>query len=274
LAVTDPTLIPPTPPDDPDDAYQVQLPDFYGPMDLLLSLIEQEELEITEISLAQVTDQYLAYVADMQELTPDDLTDFLVLASRLILLKSQVLLPRPPASIIDDEEEDETDDLVQQLKDYKRFKLLAQSLGEIESSGQHSFIRIAPPPKIEPRLIPGEVSIKQLLRAVRRALAVKPEQPDVGTVVKRQMVTIGQQINRIRGRLNEEAMVPFGELLADSHSRIEVIVTLLALLELAKRRVLTLDQSQNFGEITVSKLAEAALSDADWSELSDLTDMS
>jgi segregation and condensation protein A len=177
-----------------DEPYHVELPEFYGPMDLLLSLIEREELEITEIALARVTDQFLAYVASMKELTPDDLTDFLVLASKLILIKSQVLLPRPPASIIDDDDEAETDDLVQQLKDYKRFKQLAGELGSIETAGQRNYIRIAAPPKIEPKLIPGDVSLADLLTAVRRALAVKPAQPDVDTVVKRQIVTIGQQI--------------------------------------------------------------------------------
>ena len=82
-----------------EDRYQVTLPDFYGPMDLLLTLIEREELEITNIALAQVTDQYLTYVKTLQEITPDNLTDFLVVASKLIFIKSQVLLPKPPPAL-------------------------------------------------------------------------------------------------------------------------------------------------------------------------------
>jgi len=254
-------------------SYQVNLPDFYGPMDLLLNLIEQEELEITEISLAHVTNQYLSYVTTLQELIPDHLTDFLVVASKLLLIKSQVLLPKPPLSIID-EEEDETDDLVQQLKDYKRFKQLAQDLQALESRGQRSFVRLATPPKIEPKLEFGQAKVTDLLTAVRRALTVTPEQPDVDTVVSRQEVTIGDQINMIRTRLDISHNLRFDELLAESRSRVEVIVTLLAVLELTKRRFIDVKQEINFGGITLIKQEGTALSEGEWSELESLTEIS
>ena len=123
-------------------------------------------MEITKISLAHVTDQYLGYVTTLQEISPDNLTDFLVIASKLIFIKSMVLLPRPPASIVDDEE-DETDALVEQLREYKRFKQLAQDMQTLEDKGQRTFVRLATPLRIEPKLKPGDGSVIVLLTAVR-----------------------------------------------------------------------------------------------------------
>ncbi|MEW5959800.1 MAG: segregation/condensation protein A, partial [Chloroflexota bacterium] len=217
--------------------YQVELAVFQGPLDLLLGLIEQEELDITKISLAQVTDQYLAYLDVIQETDPDELTDFLVIAAKLILIKSTVLLPRPPASVIDEAEEDVGDELARQLRLYKQFKEIAAQLRDIEDLGQRSFIRLVPPPKIEPKLIPGEVTLADLLQAARQVLSVKPPDPAVDEVVSRVVVTIGQQMAHIRQALTRQARISFMELLSQQKSRIEIIVTLLAVLELIKRHV-------------------------------------
>ena len=258
----------------PNARYQVALPDFFGPMDLLLALIEQEELEITTISLAQVTDQYLKHIESLKEISPDALTEFLVVAAKLILLKSQTLLPKPPPGIIEEDEEDSADDLLRQLKDYKRFKELAAQLAQLQAAGKRSFIRLAPPPKIEAKLTIGEVTLDELLQAAAKALAVKPEPPDVNTVVSREIVTIGKKINLIRQKLKRDARLSFGDLLNQGHSRVEVIVTLLAVLELIKRKIVSVEQAETFGEITIAKLEDAApLSEADWAALTQMKDL-
>ncbi len=128
--------------------YQVKLPVFEGPLDLLLHLIEREELDITEVSLAQVTNQYVDYLAQFGERQLDNLADFLVVAAKLLLIKSRVLLPQPPLTSTSEEEED-ADDLVRQLIEYKRFKEAALRLAEIEALGLHSYIRLAPVPRLE-----------------------------------------------------------------------------------------------------------------------------
>ena len=257
------------------NAYRIDLPDFYGPMDLLLGLIEQEDLEITQISLAKVTDQFLAYVRNAQSISPDSLTDFLVVAAKLILIKSQVLLPKPPPGILDEDEEDSADDLVQQLRDYKRFKTLASDLKTIQEQGGRSYIRIAPPPKLEAKLDIGDVSIDDLLAAVRHALSVKPEAAPVSTVVSRQKYTIGNQIKTIRQRLKSSKRIRFYDLLENSRTRVEVIVTLLAVLELVKRQVVDIAQDESFGEIEISQKDEATkLSEDDWEDLEEIEDVS
>ncbi len=256
-------------------AYTVELPVFQGPLDLLLSLIEQEELDITKVSLAQVTDQYLAYLDVIQETDPDELTDFLVIAAKLILIKSAVLLPRPPASVVEDDEEDVGDELARQLRLYKRFKEMAAQLQEIEAQGQYSFIRLVPPPKIEPKLIPGEVPLTALLAAARHALAIKPPESDVNDVVAPQLVTIGQQMAHIRQKILTHRHVNFNELLSQHRSRLELIVTLLAVLELIKRHVIIVEQVEQFGEILIRQNETAPeLTEADWEELTGLTDVS
>ena len=253
--------------------YQVTLPAFYGPMDLLLDLIEREELEITEISLAQITDQYLSYVNRLKEITPDTLTDFLAVASRLLLLKSQVLLPSPPTSIAE-EERGETDDLVQQLLDYKRFKELAQTLHQLEAQGERNFIRVAGPTVVEPKLQAGGGNVTHLLAAVRRALAVKPEEPEVDQVVSRQEISIGDRINTIRHQFSSRDQVAFSELLTEAGNRVEVIVTLLAVLELLKHRFINAEQPDKFGHITLTKLTHQTLSTDDWLALESMTELS
>jgi segregation and condensation protein A len=255
-------------------AYWVHLPDFHGPLDLLLTLIEQEDLEITAIALAKVTDQYLEYIAVLEKITPDILTEFLVVAAKLLLIKSQVLLPRPPSSVITPDEEDPTEDLIQQLRIYKRFKKLAAELDEIQKANQRSFVRAAPLPQIEPKLIQDDLDINDLLKAVRQALAVKPDPLDVDTIVSPEVITIGDQINLIRQKLTTHPRFKFSELLPATPSRVKIIVTLLATLELIKRQAIDVEQIENFGEIIIIKRDDATLSEDDWTVLSQIKDLS
>lgn len=255
--------------------YEVEIPQFQGPLDLLSGLIEQEELDITKISLAQVTDQYLAYLDVIKDTDPDELTDFLVIAAKLILIKSSVLLPRPPPSVTDDEEEDVGDELARQLMLYKQFKEIATHLRTLEEQGQRAFIRLVPPPKIEPKLVPGEISLEALLAAARRAFAIRPAEPDVDEVVSPVIVTIGQQMNHIRRKITTHPHVSFNELLSQHRNRIEVIVTLLAVLELIKRHVIKVQQPDRFGDILIRQNEAAPeLSDAEWAALTELTEVS
>jgi segregation and condensation protein A len=233
----------------PTETYQVKLPVFEGPLDLLLYLIEREELDITAVSLAAVTGQYLAYLGLLQNLVVDQIADFLVIAARLILIKSQALLPRPPDIQV---EEDVGDDLVRQLIAYKQFKQVAKGLGHREEEGLKSFVRLAPPPKIEATNVDlTGVTVEDLLAAVRHALAVAEPLPPVGDVVKPFTITIRDQIALIERTLSIQARISFTGLLRQAGSRIEIIVTFLAVLELFKRRRIEVAQERMFGEIVI-----------------------
>jgi segregation and condensation protein A len=232
--------------------YQVTLPLFEGPLDLLLHLIERQELDITAISLAQVTNQYLEYLARVSERNPDNLADFLVVAAKLLLIKSRVLLPRPPAPLEPDEE-DLGDDLVRQLVEYKRFKDAARWLERQDEQGLRSYVRLAAVPVLERSADLGEVSLDDLLTAVRQVLAVKPDLLPVDRAVAPITITIGEQMDYIESRLAAGGVIRFHDLFVGASHRLEVIVTLLALLEMIKQLRVRVRQERMFGEILVER---------------------
>jgi segregation and condensation protein A len=228
--------------------YQVQLPIFEGPLDLLLHLVEREELDITKVALAQVTDQYLAYLAELERRQVKELADFLVVAAKLLLIKSLALLPRPP--VLAPEVEDVGDELMRQLQAYKRFKQIAGLLHEREKQGLHSYVRIAPMPHLEPQLDVGDVTLSELLVIVQEVLDATPA-PPVDDVVTAIAVTIADQITRIEEELTKRRQVRFREFLSEAITRVEVIVTLLAVLELIKQERVRVRQEELFGEILI-----------------------
>ena len=237
--------------------YEVRLPVFEGPLDLLLHLIEREELDITAIALAKVTDQYMAYLAELERRQVKALTDFLVVAAKLVLIKSLALLPRPPA--VSSEAEDIGDNLVHQLQIYKRFKDIATLLQEREKQGLHAYLRIAPLPRLEPHLDLGDVTPDDLLAAVQEALDAIPA-PPVGEVVGAITVTIDEQITRIEEHLTRRHHVRFRDILSEATTRVEIVVTLLALLELIKQDHVHVVQERLFGEIVIKRQASADVS--------------
>ena len=236
--------------------YQIRLPVFEGPLDLLLHLIERDELDITKVALAQVTDQYMAYLSELERRQAKELTDFLVIAAKLLLIKSLALLPRSPT--LSPEAEDVGDELVQQLQIYKRFKEIATILQQREKQGLHGYVRIAPLPRLAPQLDLGAVTADDLLAAVQEAMDAVAAQP-VGEVVKTVTVTIAEQISRIEQHLAQQHQVRFREILSQATTRVEIIVTLLALLELIKQDQVLVWQERLFGEILIErqKYAEA-----------------
>lgn len=238
-------------------AYPVSLPAFQGPLDLLLHLIEREELDISEISLVGVTDQYLRTLALLEELEPGAIADFLMVASRLLFIKSRMLLPKPSSD--DDEEEDSADDLLRQLLEYKRFKEVANQLRSREEAGLRVYVRTAPRPALERRLDMGDVDLADLNAALRRALERIPTDPPIPRV-RVYAITVAEQIDNVRSMIQEATRgegqgargVSFVELLSKNQTRVEVIVTFLAVLELIKQRELVAVQSNTFGEIALA----------------------
>ncbi len=237
-------------------SYKVKLPVFEGPLDLLLHLIEREELDITKVSLAQVTDQYLEHIGLLAELNAEILADFLVIAAKLLLIKSEFLLPRPPGASDEEEEEDLGDELARQLIEYKKFKEAALGLKEREETGHRTYVRLAPLPKMEKPLALEEVSLADLVEAVRLALDVRPPAPSVSHVVAPLTVTVAEKMALIKERLEKQrsvgrAGISFNRLLDQAVSRLEIIITLQAVLELIKLNGITVRQEQLFGEIFI-----------------------
>lgn len=253
--------------------YVVETPEFRGPLDLLLYLIEKEELDVTRIALAQVTDQYLDYLARMPRRDPAELSAFLWVAARLLWIKSRALLPRPPLAV-EEQEEEEAEDLVRRLQEYRRYRQVAAFLEGRLRAGWRAFGRVAPPPLPASRPVELEgVSLGALLAALERRLAeLTPTEEKVRPAAAR--VTLAEKARLIHERLHLFPEVSFQDLLAESSSREEVVVTFWAVLELFKRCWILIEQEELFGPILIRRRDDTASvweSRAEWwSELEDL----
>jgi segregation and condensation protein A len=234
--------------------YPIQLPIFEGPLDLLLRLIEREELDVTTVALAQVADQYLARLAEMEQRKVKDLADFLVVAAKLLLIKSTALLPTPQKSEPESKAKEAGQELVRQLQIYKRFKEIASQLQAREEKGLRSHIRLASSPPRDPQPDLGDVTLQDILALAQEALDVRTG-PSVSKVVSPVTVTINEQVDLIERQLAHRQRLLFRRLISRSASRIEIIVTLLAVLELIKQDRVQVRQGRLFGEIVIMRPA-------------------
>ena len=240
----------------PAPVYTVRLELFEGPMDLLLKLIERQELDITRLSLAAVTDQYVDHLRLIEEQRPDEIADFLLLAARLLLIKSRILLPKPPA--LEEPEEDLGDQLARQLIEYRKFKQVAQLLRQKSESGLRAHPRLAAPPKMPPRVDLEGLSLEDLVQCLREALRAHPPVVPVNHLVAPLTMRVGDKIDRILQLTRRRKKFSFQRFLATSSSRMDIIVSFLAVLELIKRRQITVRQDRLFGEIVISARPDAA----------------
>lgn len=237
--------------------YEFRLPEFEGPLDLLLQVIEHRELDVTRVSLAAVADQYLALIATPGLIDLSVLADYLIMAARLILIKSRLLLPQPE-SPAPEGAEDSGEALARQLREYQKFKRAAAFLRDREQQGLRAYPRFAPPPRPQPTKwhIEG-VSADDLIQALQRVLRTRPALPQ-GTLQVPLTVSINQKIQTIIDLTLRRARVRFSRLLNEAETRIDVIVTFLAVLELIKRRQIHAQQERLFGEIVLVRRDDTA----------------
>jgi segregation and condensation protein A len=234
--------------------YTVHIPVYEGPLDLLLNLIEHAELDITTVSLAMVTDQYLAYIHDLQQVRADEISTFLVIAAKLLQIKSEALLPRPP--VREPAEEDVGRSLVDQLRLYKRFKEMANWLDGYQQAGLRTYLRVAPPPKVEAKLDLSGLTLDILVIAAKSAFAKGAEKESLDTVIAPPRITIRERIDVIANALKQDRRVSFRSLLGERPTRLEIVVTFLALLELVKRYRVAAHQEALFSEIEIDRLED------------------
>lgn len=254
-AVVDVTEAPSTTATDTPAEFELRLPNYEGPLDILLRLIEEQELEITAVSLALVADQFIAHLAKIERRDPQTISHFLVVAAKLILIKSRALLPQVAVAT---EEEEETDDLVSQLKAYQLFKRAAKILKAREADGLRSF-NVQPPPIPRPqsKLLPlDNVTLEMLARAMQRVVDRLLPPPPVDDVMSRLPFTVNDCMDRIAGAVKQQPKVTFTEMLDGVNTRVEVVITLLALLELLKRYQVRCYQDALFGEIIIEYMPD------------------
>ncbi len=235
--------------------YQIKLPIFEGPLDLLLHLIREHEVDIYDIPIAFITQQYLEYIEMMKTLNLEIAGEFLVMAATLIHIKSRTLLPKPEIAPDDGEEgEDPRDELVRKLLEYKKYKEAAALLRDKEIHRRNLFTR-----KIEDEGLEGDellldVNIFDLLSAFRKIM--KNIVSDDAYEISADEVSVTEKINSIMEILGATPHITFESLFSDITRRMELVATFLALLELIRLKLVKIQQIKRFGAIRIFKAVE------------------
>ena len=236
--------------------YKVQLPVFEGPLDLLLYLIKKEELNIYDIPISKVTDQYLEYLEVMKLLDLDIAGEFILMAATLMHIKSKMLLPIDHTEEVTEEMADPRDELVKKLLEYKKFKEAAGHLNEMKHKQRDIFTRI---PGAEKTIIKDEkgyfeTSLFDLITAFTKVLKEVPKSKF--HQVASDEFTVSGKIHEVLHILVEKHKILFKDLFKNAKNREEVIATFLALLELVKLKEIVVTQSEHFGEIELVRNQE------------------
>ncbi|MFA7209483.1 MAG: segregation/condensation protein A [Parcubacteria group bacterium] len=227
-------------------AYNVKIEKFEGPMDLLLELIEKEKLNITELSLAHVADQYLDYIKANDDIKLENLAEFLSVAAKLILIKSRALLPLLQFT---EEEEEEIKDLAKQLEEYKKFKEASIVLGKLAEAGRISYAR---PGYAGVQTIfypPEDINVYDFRKYFQFVLAEIPVVEQLDEEVVREVITLEEKINDLQNTLRQRVEMSFSELTTGATDKIDVILSFLAMLEMVKQRIIDVEQGELFEEI-------------------------
>ena len=229
-----------------------RLKDFDGPLDLLLTLVHKAQIDIREIFVHEITEQYLDIVRKAPDLNMEEASDFLVVAATLIEIKSRAMLPRPP--VAQEGEEDPEEELIRRLEEYKRYKESAQNLRSFEEAARFVFTKLPeeyplPPPQIE---LTG-LDMNGLMRAIRRIIARRSRTEDPGRVIHsitRERYTISQCVYNLQSQLRKGPVL-FSDLLSEQTTRDEVITYFMALLEMLRQGKLHVRQERVYEDILI-----------------------
>ena len=230
----------------PPDALEVFLEAFAGPLDLLLYLIKRQNLDILDIPIAKVTEQYMTYIELMEELHLELAGEYLVMAAMLAEIKSRMLLPHPEA---DEEEDDPRAELVRRLQEYEIFKQAAQDIDELPRIGRDCYAAIIDFPDKSIRSQPPEVSLDAIMQTfaevLRRAEVFSHHH------IQREPLSVRERMVTILDRVSTDEFTDFKDLFVVEEGRAGVIVVLLALLELAKEALVEMVQNETNGPIYI-----------------------
>jgi segregation and condensation protein A len=226
----------------------LKLEKFSGPLELLLSLIEMQELDITEISLAQVVEQFFAYLDKLEENHPEQLADFLVVATRLVYLKSKTLLPY----LMPEKEEDEN--LADQLKMYKRYVDAGVFIQDLWNKNQVAYGRVEPPVNMKEFIVPENALVHNLYSAFNNLLGhLKPSRVLPQAVIDRS-ISVKHQIQNLYDLLKKNKKVNFFQFINTAQNRTEIIVSFLAVLELTKQQKILFTQANSFDDFIMERI--------------------
>lgn len=236
----------------PPDALEVILEAFEGPLDLLLYLIRRQNLDILDIPVAEITRQYIGYIDVMQELRFELAAEYLVMAAILAEIKSRMLLPRPPSE--EGVESDPRAELVRRLQEYERFKKAAEDIDTLPRLERDTVVVHADPGEKQTRVEPPSVDLREMLLALRDVM--KRAELFSHHAIKREALSVRQRMGEVLGKLSATTFTEFSTLFVAEEGRLGVVVNFLAILELAKERLIEIVQEDPLAAIYVRALSE------------------
>jgi len=236
--------------------YQVTINDFEGPLDLLLHLIKKDDIDIIDISVDEITKQYLEFIEEQENMNLNVSSEYLVMAAELIEMKSSYLLPKKE---VEEDEEDPRENLINRLLEYKRYKEMMPNFKELESE-RHNFYTKAEEDLRQYRdsdepLDLGDIDLSSLLEAFSKFLIRKEDEKPLNTKISKKEYSVRERSTEIINVLKKKKKVKFEELF-DIYKKDYVIVTFLSILNLAKRQELIIKQDDNFDNIELSYRGE------------------
>jgi len=236
----------------PPQALEVFLEAFEGPLDLLLYLIRRQNLDILDVDVSQVTEQYMRYVDLMDAMQFELAAEYLLMAAVLAEVKSRMLLPR--SSAIEEDEEDPRAQLIRRLQEYERFKKAAADIEEMPRVGRDTWVGSGNPPDLDRARPEPEVDMRELLMSLsevlRRADMYESHR------VEREALSTRERMSQVLEMLAGEQFLPFVSLFSSTEGRLGVVVTFLAIMELIKESLVEIVQTENFGPIHVKARSE------------------
>ncbi len=231
----------------PPDALEVFLEAFEGPLDLLLYLIRRQNLDVLDIPIAEITNQYMSYIDMMQDMRFELAAEYLLMAAMLAEIKSRMLLPRPES--ISEDEEDPRAELIRRLQEYERYKQAAEEIEELPRVGRDIFEASAKGPDLTVVKAQPDLELKELLLAFQDVL--RRTDMFASHQIQREVLSVRERMTNVLAALNAESFTEFTTLFEYKEGRMGVVVTLLAILELIKESIIEIIQTEPFGPIYV-----------------------
>ena len=236
--------------------YQVTINDFEGPLDLLLHLIKKDDIDIIDISVDEITKQYLEFIEEQENMNLNVSSEYLVMAAELIEMKSSYLLPKKE---IEEDEEDPRENLINRLLEYKKYKEMMPNFKELEIERQNFYTKheedLRQYRDSDEPLDLGDIDLSALLEAFSKFLVRKEDEKPLNTKISKKEYSVRERSTEIINVLKKKKKVRFEELF-DTYKKDYVIVTFLSILNLAKRQELIINQEDNFDNITLSYRGE------------------
>ncbi len=236
----------------PPQALEVFLEAFEGPLDLLLYLIKRQNLDILEVDVSAITEQYMHYVDLMDAMQFELAAEYLLMAAMLAEIKSRMLLPR--SSALEEDEEDPRAQLIRRLQEYERFKKAAEDIEELPRQERDSWVASAQPPDIKRSRPEPDVDMRELLLALGEVL--RRSDMYESHHVQREALSTRERMSQVLERLSGQQFVPFVSLFTVAEGRLGVVVTFLAIMELIKESLVEIVQTEQFGPIHIKARSE------------------